>query len=154
MLPEALLDRVLRLRTLSDRQPPSLVQGAAADFLNDGHFAAHLRRARRRVQAARDEFVTALRDHCDGMLDFAVPEHGLHLVAALAASAGDRDLVRSLLAEGVGARALAPMYVDAPARQGLVLGFSGFEPDVLTSAARRIGDVLGDALKAGAPIRS
>lgn len=154
VLPEALLDRVLRLRTLSDRQPPSLVQGAAADFLNDGHFAAHLRRARRRVQAARDEFVTALRHHCDGMLDFAVPEHGLHLVAALAASAGDRDLVRSLLAEGVGARALSPMYVDAPARQGLVLGFSGFEPDVLTSAARRIGDVLGDALKAGAPIRS
>ena len=150
VLPEALLDKVLRLRMLSDRQPPTLVQGAVADFLNDGHFAAHLRRARRRVQAARDGFVTTLRHHCAGELDFAVPEHGLHLVAALATSAGDRALVRRLLAEGVGARALSPMYLDAQARQGLVLGFSGFEADVLASAARRIGDVL----RASTPARS
>ncbi|WP_245196666.1 PLP-dependent aminotransferase family protein [Labrys sp. LIt4] len=154
VLPEALLDRVLRLRTLSDRQPPTLVHGAVADFLNDGHFAAHLRRARRRVQAARDGFVAALRQHCAGELDFAVPEHGLHLVARLANASGDRDLVRRLFAEGVGARALSPMYLSAPARQGLVLGFSGFGAVALESAAGRIGDVLRDFLKTSAPARA
>lgn len=150
VLPRALLARVLRLRTLSDRQPPTLMHGAAADFLDEGHFAAHLRRARRRTQAARDGFAAALSQHGAGWLRFAVPEQGLHLVAELAATAADRELVQALAAAGVGARALSPMYLSAPARRGLVLGFSGFEADALARAAGQIGDVL----KARAPALS
>ncbi|WP_448952930.1 MocR-like pyridoxine biosynthesis transcription factor PdxR [Labrys neptuniae] len=145
VLPKVLLDRVLRLRTLSDRQPSTLVHGATADFLNEGHFAAHLRRARRRVQLARDRFVEALGHHGAGRLSFAVPEQGLHLVAALGETVEDRPLGQALAAAGVGSRALSPMYLSAPARKGLVLGFSGFDGDALAAAAARIGDVLRTA---------
>jgi GntR family transcriptional regulator/MocR family aminotransferase len=44
--------------------------------------------------------------------------------------------------QGVGGRALSPMYLDAHAEQGLVLGFSGFEPDRIRDAALRLCALL------------
>ncbi len=143
VLPPTLMAAVLDLRTQSDRQPPSLMEGAVADFVNGGHFAAHIRRVRRRVQASRDALVAGLGD------SFAVtaPPQGLHLVAGLRApSAGadfdDESLAQAALRAGVAARPLSPMYLDAAPRQGLVLGFSGFADATLRSAGRTLASLL------------
>ena len=58
-----------------------------------------------------------------------VPEQGLHMVARLSGDRPDTDIAAAAKAAGIGARALSPMYIDAPATQGLVLGFSSFGPD-------------------------
>jgi GntR family transcriptional regulator / MocR family aminotransferase len=149
VLPAPLLDAVLSLRARSDRQPPTFAEGALAELLNEGHFAAHLRRARRRVQSSRDVLVAGLRAHSAGALDVAVPEQGLHMVARLIAGTSkrpDMEVVAAANAAGVGARALSTMYVNAKPLQGLVLGFSGFTDEVLREAAEKIG-----ALAAGIP---
>jgi GntR family transcriptional regulator/MocR family aminotransferase len=142
VLPEPLLDPVLKLRDRLDRQPPTLAEGALADLLNQGHFAAHLRRARSRVQACRDALVAGLRDHAEGALDFTVPEQGLHMVARLIHDRSDAEIVSAAKAAGVGIRALSQMFVDAAPQQGLVLGFSGFTPEELRTAARKIGEIV------------
>jgi len=46
----------------------------------------------------------------------------------------------------VGARALSVMGVDRPARQGLVVGFSGATPEAMT----RVGTVIAAAIREGA----
>ncbi|CAM5768825.1 GntR family transcriptional regulator [Labrys miyagiensis] len=139
VVPRALLAAVLRLRIQSDRQPPTLAQGAIADFLDQGHFAAHLRRVRRRVQSARDRLVAGLRR---GGLEVDVPEQGLHLVAGLPSSFDDRALAIAAREADVGALPLSPLHVDAPQRQGLILGFSGFDGEVLAEAAERLCRLL------------
>ncbi len=40
VVPEPLLDGVLALRARSDRHPPTLVEGALAELLDEGHFAS------------------------------------------------------------------------------------------------------------------
>ncbi|MDQ0473577.1 GntR family transcriptional regulator/MocR family aminotransferase [Labrys wisconsinensis] len=142
VLPEPLLEAVLALRALTDRQPPTLVEAALADLLDEGHFAAHLRRARRRAEAGRDALIAGLREHAGAGLAATAPEQGLHLVAALPPRLPDRPLAAAAKAAGVGARALSPMFVDAPARQGLVLGFSGFSSEALRAAAAKLGALL------------
>jgi GntR family transcriptional regulator / MocR family aminotransferase len=144
VLPPALFDAVLSLRVRSDRQPPTLVEGALAALLNEGHFAAHLRRARRRMQACRDSLVAGLLAHSEGFLDVAVPEQGLHLVAKFHRNLErkDTEIVAAARAAGVGARALSSMFVAAKPQQGLVLGFSGFPEEDLRAAAEKIGDIV------------
>ena len=126
------------LRALGDRQPSSLAEGALADFLAEGQLAAHLRRTRRKVRSARDALADALREHGEGRLEVAVPEQGLHLIATLTAGSNDVAIADALREIGVAARALSPMYLTAPPKSGLVLGFSGFDETVLREAARRI----------------
>lgn len=142
VLPQPLLDAVLELRARSDRHPPTVMENALAALIAEGHFAAHLRRARRTVQTARDTLVAQLQAHAAAHLAVTVPEQGLHLVAALDHPRRDTEIVTAAEAAGVAVRALSPMYLDAPARQGLVLGFSGFSVEALRRAARTIGEVL------------
>ncbi|WP_413993136.1 PLP-dependent aminotransferase family protein [Labrys okinawensis] len=142
VVPKALLPRIVALRGFFDRQPPTLAEAAVAEFLDGGHFAAHLRRTRRRVEAGRDALLEALACHAAGALSVMAPDQGLHLVAGLGDNRDDSAVASRLVAAGVGAKALSPMYLDLPPRQGLVLGFSGFDGATLAAAAATIGGVL------------
>ncbi|RUU06756.1 PLP-dependent aminotransferase family protein, partial [Mesorhizobium sp. M7A.T.Ca.TU.009.01.3.2] len=142
VVPEALLDAVMAVRARSDRFPSTLAEGALTDLLNEGHFAAHLRRVRRRVQAARDVLVAGLEAHCGDALEVTVPEQGLHLMATLKDAGPDTAIVEAAKAAGVGARALSSMFIGGAPRQGLVLGFSGFSDEELMAATVRLGGVV------------
>ncbi|MFO1147561.1 MAG: PLP-dependent aminotransferase family protein [Alsobacter sp.] len=132
--PEALLNAIKAVRDRIDRFPSALIEGALTEFLREGHFASHLRRARRHARASRDALVEGL---SHGPLAVTAPDQGLHLIAQLPFNMEDREAVTSARHAGLGARALSPMYLEAPARQGLVIGFSGFEPAVIETVARR-----------------
>ncbi|MBV5264796.1 PLP-dependent aminotransferase family protein [Pinisolibacter aquiterrae] len=142
VLPEALLGPVLALRERTDRFPSTLADEALADLLREGHFAAHVRRARRRAEVARDALVEGL---AAGGLAVAAPEQGLHLIANLPEGVEDAVCLPRLHAAGLGARALSSMAVGATRRNGLVIGFSGFPPDVLRAAVARAGPLVGAA---------
>jgi GntR family transcriptional regulator/MocR family aminotransferase len=140
--PEPLLEKIIEVRARSDRYPPVLTAAPLTALLNEGHFAAHLRRMRRRVEAGRDALVAVLKEKAGGQLDVHVPDQGLHLVARLRGQKHDSDIVQAAKSGGVGARALSPMYLNHISEQGLVLGFSGFDPPVIRDAARRLCALL------------
>ena len=142
VVPEPLLEAVMAVRARSDRYPPTLAEAPLAELLAQGHFAAHLRRVRRRVKAARDTLVETLRAHGGGRLEIAIPQQGLHLVAKLLGGRLDTEIARAAQMAGAGARALSPMFIAAPPTQGLVLGFSGFTSDAVRDTAIRLCTVL------------
>jgi GntR family transcriptional regulator/MocR family aminotransferase len=138
--PEKLLDAVLAVRARSDRFPPLITEAPLADLIAQGHFAAHLRRVRRRVQANRDMLVATLRDHAKDRLDFTVPDQGLHMIAKTSRS--DTAIAAAAAEAGIGARALSPMYIGGKPELGLVLGFSAFAPDAIRDATIRLCELL------------
>ncbi len=140
VVPRHLRERVLTIRRLTDRFPSTLAEDALTEFLRDGYFSAHIKRARKRVKAARDALVEALRE---GAFHVSAPEQGLHLVAELAPGADDVFLARQAKEAGFGTKALSPLYQGPSGRRGLVIGFSGFPPEVLGAAARRFCASLG-----------
>src|SRR5262249_29727831 len=140
--PESLLEKIVEVRARSDRYPPILTEAPLAALLNDGHFAAHLRRMRRRGEAGAEALGGALKGKADGKLDLHVPDQGLHLVARLPGGKRDIDIVEAAKARNIGARALSPMYLGDACEQGLVLGFSGFDPAIIRDAALRLCELL------------
>lgn len=148
VVPERLLPRVVELRQCADRQPPVLAERALARLIAEGHFSAHLKRARRAAGEARDRLVTALNTHCGDALLVTPPEQGLHLVARFARfgpeDAGTPEALafERAVAGETALRPLSPMYVETPRDQGLVLGFSGFTPSQIETAAMALGESL------------
>lgn len=143
IVPEPLIEPVLRQRRQMDRQPPSLPQGAVADLLNEGHFAAHLRRVRKRAQACRNALVDGLLSKGGDSLSVIAPEQGLHLVLSLADDIDDETLASAAARLGIGALPLSTHYLAAPKRKGLILGYSGFEPEELQRAGRTLAGMVG-----------
>src|SRR5437016_3428616 len=81
--PRALLPAFANARHLIDRQPPSLYQTVVAEFMREGHFAAHIRRMRQLYREQRDALAETLARRAAGHLRIEVPDQGMHLVAYL-----------------------------------------------------------------------
>lgn len=142
--PPALADAIVEVKARTDRFAPRLIEDVLAALMAEGHFAAHIRRARRRAREARDALVEGL---AATRLAVTVPDQGLHLIADLPDGLSDVALLPALRAAGLAARALSACFVEAPGRQGLVIGFSGFAPDVLAATARGIAPVIERAME-------
>ena len=142
VVPRQLLDAFVAARYLMDRQPPGLQQEVLAAFIGDGHLASHIRRMRSLYRDQRDRLVEVLRRRAGDLLEVEPPDQGMHLVAYLRPGLSDTAVERAALEEGVIVRALSRLYLRGRARQGLLLGFSGYPTASIGSAAGRLAKAL------------
>ena len=142
VVPPSLVGAFARARDLMDRQPPALLQAVTAEFMRQGHLAAHIRRMRLQYRAQRDTLAEALERLAGDLLDVNVPDQGMHLVAYLRGSLSDVAVEQAALRAGVVVRAVSRLHVGAAPRSGLMLGFSGYPREVILPAATRLAEVV------------
>jgi GntR family transcriptional regulator/MocR family aminotransferase len=138
VVPPALLKAFITVRYLVDRQPSSLAQAVVADFIEQGHFAAHLRRMRLQYKDQRDVLVAALRQRLGSGITVDPPDQGMHLVAYLRRGLNDVAIERAARDHGVIVRAMSRLYAAAPPRSALVIGFSGYPREIIPPAVTRL----------------
>lgn len=140
VVPRALVAAFAGARYLMDRQPPTLHQAVVAELMQQGDFAAHIRRMRQAYRAQRDALVAGLRR--TDRLEVAAPDQGMHLVAYLQDGISDIAVETEALRAGIVARAISRFYHKARRRSGLMLGFSGFPRPLIVPAAARLVALL------------
>jgi GntR family transcriptional regulator / MocR family aminotransferase len=140
--PRSLAQSFAGARALLDRQAPTLTQALAAEFMRQGHFAAHIRRMRLVYREQRDFLVGELRRRLAGALSVTAPEQGMQLVAFLAEERDDVALEARLRENGIVVRALSRMYRKASPRPGFLLGFTGYPTRVILPAVATLARVL------------
>jgi GntR family transcriptional regulator/MocR family aminotransferase len=148
VLPEALVEPFVHARRLQDGQAPALAQAVAADFLAEGHLAAHLRRMRALYAERRDALAEAVGAELRGAACLEGAEAGLHAVLRLDGG-DDRELARRALALGVDAQALSVLHAGARAAHGLVLGYAGLRPEAIRAGVRVLARALARAKAVG-----
>src|SRR3954447_22304950 len=142
VVPHALLRAFVAARYLMDRQPSTLSQALVAAFMEEGHFAAHIRRIRLLYRDQRDELVAALNYRLGEDLTVDAPDQGMHLVAFTRRGLSDVAIERAGRQHGVIVRAMSRLYVAARARSALVLGFSGYPRQTIIPAVERLAQVI------------
>jgi GntR family transcriptional regulator/MocR family aminotransferase len=142
VVPRALLNAFVGARYLIDRQPATLQQTVVAEFMQQGHFAAHIRRMRHLYREQRDALATTLARRASDRLEIAVPDQGMHLVAYLRDGTSDIDIEAAAQRSGIVVRAISRFYRAARPRPGLMLGFSGFPRQLIVPAAARLATII------------
>ena len=89
VVPAALVDAFTVAVRLTGHQVAADLQAALADFIVDGHFAAHVRRMRALYASRQDRLVRALRRRLDGILAVDSRDGGMQVAGMLAAGADD-----------------------------------------------------------------
>jgi GntR family transcriptional regulator/MocR family aminotransferase len=147
-LPERLIASVTAARAALDRFPGTLMEGAVADMLNSGAFAANLKRVRKLYREARDALAATLETRSDGVLSVPVPSQGLHLVARFESSVDIAVAARARQAAATEGWLLADTYARARPLPGFVLGFSGHTIPQLVASAERLAQEARAAVRA------
>jgi GntR family transcriptional regulator/MocR family aminotransferase len=147
VVPRALLRAFVATRYLMDRQPSTLFQAVVAAFMEEGHFAAHIRRMRLLYRDQRDVLVAALKSRLGADVTVDPPDQGMHLVAYTRRGLSDVAIERAGRQRGVIVRAMSRLHVAAAPRSALVLGFSGYPRQTIGPAVESLAQVVEGELK-------
>jgi GntR family transcriptional regulator/MocR family aminotransferase len=145
VVPHELITRFVRTRETMDLCSPLLYQLVLTDFLNEGHFARHLRRMRAVYLRRRDAVIAAVREHAADVMTIENTDAGLHVLTFLKDGTDDRALARRAAQEGLFPAALSVLYASEPARSGLILGFGGSDEATLAEGVRVLASLIREA---------
>lgn len=149
--PEGLVAPLTRLQTRLWRESDHVTQAAVADFIIEGHFAAHIRRmrgiyARRqaKLRATLAQWLGLKDDNADNNrgLDLLGGAAGMHVVLRLPAGSDDKAISTALVGHALDAPPLSGYCLGSPPFPGLLLGYAGLDDAALTLAAVRLAKAL------------
>jgi GntR family transcriptional regulator / MocR family aminotransferase len=116
------------------------LQNALAEFIDDGQFAAHIRKMTRIYRSRRDRLVQTV--GVSHALKIAPPAGGMQLLVQLDARQNDVDIAARLAKAGVMARPLSRHFTGEITAQGLFLGFAAWTEHEIDAGAELIGRVM------------
>jgi GntR family transcriptional regulator / MocR family aminotransferase len=153
VVPMDLVDVFTGAKFITDRQPPSLQQAMVTDFMRSGFLTSHIRRMRAKYREARDVVVKAVTQHMGDLIEIEVPECGIQLMMHFKHDISDLEVAKNARTEGIVVKPLSTLYLNAPARQGLLLGYSGFELRKLRAASLQLSEVVRSAVRKSGSIK-
>jgi GntR family transcriptional regulator/MocR family aminotransferase len=139
ILPPALVDACLAVRHFIDIHPPILEQAVLTEFMAEGHFIRHLRRMRM-VYAERR---AALLDAAHELpIEIHSPEAGIHCIGWLPDGIEVTSLARLAAAHDLDLTSLSDFSLRPLPRQGLLLGYGGFNVQEIGAGMHRLAAVM------------
>jgi len=145
VIPEDLVDRFVAVRHAMDVAPPSFFQAVLTDFMNEGHFARHIRRMRLLYGERRTALVEALRKEFGSTLEILGAEAGMHLAVILPKNIRDTEIANRAARQNLWLWPLSSSYLGKNPRQGFVLGFGSTTAEEMPRAVHRLKEVLAFA---------
>ncbi len=136
VLPPALIEAFTLARTVQDGHTTQWTQAVTAAFIEDGHFAAHLRQMRQLYRSRRDLLREELTKRTDGWLDILPTSGGLKMAVHLPAGK-EAWYSRRAAQAGVATPGLSKLYLGPP-RDGWLLGFSALDNAAIRHGALQL----------------
>nr|WP_099061641.1 PLP-dependent aminotransferase family protein [Serratia sp. BW106] len=141
VVPPALVEPFTTARTVYDGHSAQLMQAVTAEFIQQGHFAAHIRYMRQLYRSRRDRLLEEVQEKLG---HFATPQPasgGLQLSVWLPPGQ-EEALSHQAQRLGVVTPGLAAQYLmPAERRDGWLLGFSALTPGEIRAAIERLAQI-------------
>lgn len=144
VIPAPLHAAFRKAKHLSDWHTAVPLQAAAAQFIEGGHLARHIRRMRRVYAERHDRIMSILvRDFAEHLTPIA-SHCGLHLAAFFDGSDGHTDLaiVERARTRGVALMPLSHHFVATSPRPGLLLGYGAIPSERIDEGLHRLRQLV------------
>ena len=143
VLPEDLVDAFVIGNSELYRGGRMTEQAALAEFIDDGHFTAHIKRMRGIYQTRRDILRNEMESRLGNAVSVSGGHAGLQLLYQFNTPVDDAQIAAQSLAEGVVCRPLSMYYADKHnSRPGLNLGFAAVPEKAIAPAVATLVRVI------------
>lgn len=150
LLPPALVDPFAAIIGNFLQGVPSHTQAVVASFIDEGLFAAHLRRMRQIYRERHDALVHGARRRLGGLLEVEPTPGGLHTVARLPPHVRGTLVSAEAARRGLTASSIARFAVNGDIdHNGLVLGFGCVSPPAIEAGLEVLARLLEPAAGGG-----
>jgi GntR family transcriptional regulator / MocR family aminotransferase len=122
--PPSLVDVFGRLAGATSQGAPTNQQAVVASFIEEGHFAAHIRRMRKVYEERHDLLIDASRRQLDGLMRVQRAESGIQTVGHLADGLSEIAVSEAAARQGIVGTPISRFCLEPVAISALALGFS------------------------------
>ena len=142
IVPEGLQDAFSSAVRNSGHTAPQPVQGALAEFIDSGHYGAHVRRMRNRYAQRQALLFALVREHLSGTIELTPTECGMQVAGWFADGVDDLAVAEAGRRAGLALRPLSAYWLGPGARPGLHLGYAAVSADELGPAVQQLARVI------------
>jgi GntR family transcriptional regulator/MocR family aminotransferase len=140
VVPQALVPDLAQIHRNMAQLVPPLIQLAAADFIENGYYRAHVRRMRTLYAKRLDAFVEGVHRFSGGRLRAVVPDGGMQTVVVSSDGTPDDDLAKRLARLGIDGQPLSELHLDPgnATHPGMLMGFSAWSEETARPYLERL----------------
>ncbi len=124
-----------------------MIQAALADFIEEGHFASHIRRLRLTYGERRRLLQTALAPISSVGARLSMVDSGLHLVVEFDAEVDDIKVAALAEQKGLRVYPLSSYCIGEHSEKGLIVGYAYAATDSILHYGNVLAEVIQTALK-------
>lgn len=140
--PSDLVEAFVKARAIVTHASSLMEHAIVADFMNEGHFARHIRMMRTLYAERQAVVLKEARTELPGLLDLQSDEAGMDLIGWLPLGVDDRVAVRQAAAHGVEVTPLSAYSIERHLRGALRLGYTGYTARDLRHGVRDLARAL------------
>jgi GntR family transcriptional regulator / MocR family aminotransferase len=141
-IPPDLVDRFAAVRSVRDICAPHFFQATLTEFIEQGHYARHVRKTRLLYKERRGTLVEALRRAFESRLQILGADAGMHLVVTLPPGLNDVQISLRAAEAKLWLWPLSTTYAGKSVRQGFILGFGSTSLAGISKGVSRLRDLL------------
>ena len=142
VVPDELADAFRRASRLLTAGLPILEQRVVCSFMDNGHFARHIRKMRVLYASRRQALAQALTERFGDQVRVEPEAGGMHLLARFPAAADDGILARRAAQIGLAPAALSGLALVHDCGHGLLLGFTNLPESEAPAMVERLAGVM------------
>jgi GntR family transcriptional regulator/MocR family aminotransferase len=142
LAPPALVDTMGSIMSKVMHGVPTFIQAVVAEFIDEGHFASHLRRMRKIYAERHDVLCTSARARLAGLLDVVPSQSGLHTIGHLHPGLVEAAVSEAARSRNITASPIGRFSLTKTSSRGLVLGFGGVPPKDIEAGVQVLAEVL------------
>ncbi len=117
-------------------------QAVLANFIDEGHFVAHIRRMRKLYAERQEVLLAAAEASLNGMLDVMRSESGIQTIGRLAEGFDEQAVSEAAARRGVIVSPICRFCIEPVALKGLAIGFSACQPREIRAGIKILAEVL------------
>ncbi len=124
-----------------------VIQAALADFIEEGHFASHIRKLRQIYGERRRLLQAALAPIATVGAKLSTVDSGLHLVVEFESSCDDVRVAELASTQGLRVYPLSHYCMGKSTEKGLIIGYAYSATEHITEYGSKLADVIQAALR-------
>jgi GntR family transcriptional regulator/MocR family aminotransferase len=145
VVPDAILNEVVTVRSITGRSNSIIEQLALAKYINEGDFARHLRTSRDQYMRRRDLLLAELRKALGDKLKVVGEHAGFHFVLWLPAGCNEKRIVDRLRHQGLFVEGLSEFVREHEMPPAIVVGYASVHHEQILQMGRALADALAPA---------
>ena len=142
VVPKALIPAFTAVKYFADTGCGYLEQATLTRFINEGHYARHVRRVRKACYERQHALTDAINHYLPALLDIVPSDSGIHLMCRMKNRVPAQIVIQTGRACGMGIQPLSRYcQPDAP-QEGVLFGFAAYPAEQLSDGIRRLAAAL------------